>query len=538
VHLLIDSLNPAQDKSTPDALNTKFDAIVIGAGAAGGLAAQILCEGGARVLVLDAGLPPSILRTPFRTVTQSVVKNWADIRLLRVLPPRIIYKGRQAVKLVGQFWQPIQTKCYAWERLPEVFVDDIDCPYTTPKDKPFVWIRVWAIGGRMIVPGHGRQYYRLSREDLKPSDGLSPSWPIAPDELDIWYSAVEKRLGLFGERNEISCLPDSELKAELKRAPSEIALIEAIKERWPSANAVMGRYAPPLASIDAAVATGLLTCRSGAICRNIEVAKGGRVSGVVWYDRLAGREMRSQSNCVFLCASTLETTRILLMSSEARGQEIGSSGCLGRYLMDHVMSKLEGTGPTLADNPLGLEEGRCVYLPRFDRRYGCSADMRRGFGVQVYEAIANKSRSFFTTVAFSEMLPRAENRVILDPAKKDRWGIPCLRIECTHSSREKEAMENQMRALREIASLVKMDPVHIREIVAPPGLAVHECGTARMGEDPQSSVLDRNNQCWNAQGLYVTDGACFPSQGSQNPTLTIMALTARACSHALRTVIR
>src|SRR5271155_119230 len=148
-----------------DALIERFDAIVVGAGAAGGLAAKLLCEGGARVLILDAGLPPSIVRTPFRTITQSVVRGWADPRLLRLVPPSILYKGRKALKIVGKFRQPVQTNCYAWERLPEAFVDDIDCPYTTPKDKPFIWIRAWTMGGKMIVPGHGRQYYRLSRED-------------------------------------------------------------------------------------------------------------------------------------------------------------------------------------------------------------------------------------------------------------------------------------------------------------------------------------------------------------------------------------
>jgi choline dehydrogenase-like flavoprotein len=531
-------LGAALDRAAPDELKGKFDAIVVGAGAAGGLAAQLLCEAGARVLILDAGLPPSMFRTPFRTITQSIVRSWADSRLLRIVPPSIVYKGSQALKIAGRFRQPVQTNCYAWERLPEAFVDDIDCPYTTPKDKPFVWIRAWAIGGRMIIPGHGRQYYRLSREDLNPHDGLSPAWPFDSDELDIWYSAVEKRLVLFGEKNGINCPPDSEIATVLKRAPSEVAIIEAIKARWPHANAVIGRYAPPLASVGSAASTGLLRCRTGAICRRIEVDEPGRVSGVVWYDRTLRREMYTPSNCVFLCASTLETTRILLMSSSAKGRTIGgSSGSLGRYLMDHIMSKVEGLGPSLADRPEPIDDWRCVYLPRFDARDAHSQETQRGFGVQVYEAVLNRGKSYFTAVAFAEMLPRAENKVSLDPVTKDAWGMPCLRIECTHSSRDKEQMHKQIQALREVASLIKVDPGYTREIFAQPGLAIHECGTARMGEDPRTSVLDPNNQCWDAKGLYVTDGACFPSQGSQNPTLTIMALTARACSHALQNTI-
>jgi choline dehydrogenase-like flavoprotein len=165
----------AHDTFSAQQIYSKFDAIVVGSGAAGGLAALLLCEGGARVLVLDAGLPPSLRRAPFQTTLQFLVKNWADPRLLKVVPPRLVYKGREALKFAGRFRQPIQSKCYAWERLPEVFVDDIDCPYTTPEDKPFEWIRAWTIGGRLIVPGHGRQYYRLSRDDLNPSDVLGPS---------------------------------------------------------------------------------------------------------------------------------------------------------------------------------------------------------------------------------------------------------------------------------------------------------------------------------------------------------------------------
>jgi choline dehydrogenase-like flavoprotein len=526
---------PAHEIFTAEQVDSKFDAIVVGAGAAGGLAALLLCEGGVRVLVLDAGLPPSLRRAPFQTTLQFLVKNWADPRLLKIVPPRLVYKGRQALKLAGRFRQPIQSNCYAWERLPEVFVDDIDCPYTTPKDKPFVWIRAWTIGGRLIVPGHGRQYYRLGREDLNPNDGLSPSWPIDPDELDAWYAAVEKRIGLFGEMNGLSCVPDSELGTILQRLPSEKAVMNAIKGHWPEANAILGRYAPPLPSIDAADATGRLTRRSGAVCQKVELAKTGRVSGVVWYDRQTGREMRAKSDCVFLCASTLETTRILLTSAAASGQKFGvSSGVLGRYLMDHIVSKIESVGPASVDDPVSVDDGRCVYLPRFDNRYGNSSGSNRGFGVQLYEAAATPGRSYFAAVAFSEMPPRVENRVSLSSTKYDAWGMPCLHIDCAHSERDKEVMDKQLRALREVAALLKMDPCYTRESLGPPGLAVHECGTARMGEDPRHSVLDPNNQCWDANGLYVTDGACFPSQGSQHPTLTIMALTARACRHALQ----
>jgi choline dehydrogenase-like flavoprotein len=527
--------DPTQNVSTPEQLDSNFDAIVVGAGAAGGLAALMLCEGGARVLVLDAGLPPSLRRAPFQTTLQFLIKNWADLRFLKFVPPRLVYKGRQALKLAGRLRQPIQSQCYAWERLPEVFVDDIDSPYTTPEDKPFTWIRAWTIGGRLIVPGHGRQYYRLNRQELNSGAGLGPPWPIDCDELDPWYAAVEKRIGLSGEMNGLACPPDSELGTILQRLPSETTVVSAIKGRWPQADAILGRYAPPFPSIDLAGAAGRLTRRSGAVCQKVELAKTGRVSGVVWYDRQTGREMRAQSNCVFLCASTLETTRILLTSAAANGQKFGvSSGVLGHYLMDHIVSKIESVGPASVGDPVSVEEGRCVYLPRFDNRNGSSSSSEGGFGVQLYETAATPGKSYFTAVAFSEMAPRAENKVSLSSTKIDAWGMPCLHIDCAHGEREKETMDRQLQALREVAAVLKLDPSRTLESLGPPGLAIHECGTARMGDDPRRSVLDPNNQCWDTKGLYVTDGACFPSQGGQHPTLTIMALTARACQHALQ----
>jgi choline dehydrogenase-like flavoprotein len=153
----------------------------------------------------------------------------------------------------------------------------------------------------------------------------------------------------------------------------------------------------------------------------------------------------------------------------------------------------------------------------------------------LYQTPARGQRSYFNAASFAEMLPQPENRVTLDPERRDAWGIPVLRIDCAHGDGELIRAREQIAALRELAKVVGVTLTEIDEAPGPPGIAIHECGTARMGSDPASSVLDPHNQCWEAQGLYVTDGACFPSQGSQNPTLTILALTARACDHALRT---
>jgi choline dehydrogenase-like flavoprotein len=158
----------------------------------------------------------------------------------------------------------------------------------------------------------------------------------------------------------------------------------------------------------------------------------------------------------------------------------------------------------------------------------------RGYGVQVYRWSAEPGKSHFTAVSFAEMTPRAENRVVLDAHRRDAWGFPVLRIQCRHNEAELGRAAQQCAALREISELMGVRLHRIDDKPAIPGSAIHECGTARMGESPSNSVLDANNECWEAKGLYVTDAAAFASQGMQNPTLTILALTARACDHAAR----
>jgi choline dehydrogenase-like flavoprotein len=223
------------------------------------------------------------------------------------------------------------------------------------------------------------------------------------------------------------------------------------------------------------------------------------------------------------------------MSAAESGQKFGgASGVLGRYLVDHIVSKIESVGPASVGDPVSVEDGRCVYLPRFNNRNGTAIGSDCGYGVQLYETAATSGKSYFTAVAFSEMVSNAQNSVSLSATKRDAWGMPCLHIDCAHGERDKMVMAQQFRALRDVAAVLKVEPSFTKESLAPPGLAIHECGTARMGADPRHSVLDPNNQCWDAKGLYVTDGACFPSQGSHHPTLTIMALTARASHHALQ----
>lgn len=513
------------------------DAIVVGAGAAGGLAALALTEGGLRVLVLDAGWPASRHRSPLRRLTASLVHRMADPNGLRMVPGRVQPWVRSRLAALGRRRQPIQSTTYAWPSAPDAFVDDRDCPYATPGDAPFAWIRSRQLGGRMIVPGHGRQYFRLGPADLHPTDGLSPPWPFAASVLDSWYTRVEQRLGLMGSYDHIPWLPDSTLATELTPSVDQSTLQERITGRWPHARPSLGRFAAPLASLDAAARTGRLSCRQGAVVTRIDVDNAGRVSGVTWLDEETRSTQQTRAPLVFLCASTLESTRILLLSQSANSPAGlgGSSGQLGRNLMDHVLVRLQGHAAPLRDPSAAMEVSRCVYLPRFDARHSSTPDQARGFGVQLHQ-FPDEGRSHFVAAAFGEMLPHAENRVSVDAQHRDAWGIPALRIECRHTGAEIAVAQAQAEALRELGDLLDVEAGQLSPVPVEPGAAIHECGTARMGADPSSSVLDPDNQCWEARGLYVTDGASFPSQGYQNPTLTILALTERACDHALTTM--
>ena len=497
-----------------------FDALVVGSGAAGGLAALLLTEAGLRVLLLEAGSP----EVPNRPLSH---------RLLRSTARRFLSPDR--IKALDRRRQPIQSICHAWAFAPEAFVDDVDCPYVTPPDRPFVWIRARQLGGRMTIPNHGRQYYRLGAADFAPTDGLSAPWPLLPGELDPWYALVERRLGLVGAHDGLPWLPDGELARVIEPTPAEAELQCAVAKRWPGYRAVVARFAPPLDALEAAARTNRLLIRQGAIVREIEVDGSGRVRGVIWIDHQTGREARARASLVFLCASTLESTRILLLSRSSRSPNgLGAaSGVLGRCLMDHIKVEATGERPLLAPEP-APEQGRCLYLPRFDARELAAPLPVRGFGVQIYHHPANPDSAVFHASAYAEMLPRKDNQVTLDPRRRDAWGIPVLRIDCAHSEAELARSREQTAALRALAEATGVTLTRLDETPAPPGASIHECGTARMGRDPADSVLDPYNQCWEAQGLYVTDGACFPSQGTQNPTLTILALTARACNHALQ----
>ena len=309
---------------------SRYDAVVIGAGAAGGMAAMLLTEAGLRVLVLDAGA----VRSPVRSFSRRVVRG---------LTRRILGDCRSRGSRSAAAGDPNSVLRVAAARRRRSSMILIAL-MSRRADRPFVWLRARQLGGRWLIPGHGRQYYRLGPNDLAPPDGLSAPWPLQAGELDPWYAAVERRLGLSGRRDNLPWLPDGELKIVLEPTPAEAALQHSISARWPGAAAVLGRFAAPFDALEAAARTGRLFIRSGAIAREIEVDGSGRVRGVVWIDQQSRTEQRASAPLVFLCASALESTRLLLLSRSARSPDgLGArSGVLGRYLMDHVFVRVAG----------------------------------------------------------------------------------------------------------------------------------------------------------------------------------------------------
>jgi choline dehydrogenase-like flavoprotein len=496
------------------------DAIVIGAGTAGGFAAVLLAEAGLRVLILDAGSAWSRLGSLSR-------------RIGRIATGRLLNAAK--LQRIETRRQPIQSRCYAWRFAPDAFIDDIKCPYSTAQNRPFLWFRARQLGGRLVIPGHGRQYYRFGSGEWCPNDGLSPPWPLRPGELDKWYLLVERRVRLSGMRDGLACVPDSDFTHLLDLTALELVSKQAIVTNWPNAHVVVGRSAPAFNALEAAAKTGRVLIRQGAIVRGIEVDRFGRVTGSIWFDERSRTEERARAPLVFLCASALESTRILFLSQSSRRPDgLGAgSGALGRFLMDHIKISAEGHGP-FSSLPSANDPWRCLYLPRFDKRK-TSVGPQRGYGVQLYLSRADTDRSGFRAISFAEMLPRADNRVTLDLEQKDAWGIPVLRIDCAHSDIELGRAREQAAALREVGDALGITITRVDDAPAPPGGSNHECGTARMGNDPGDSVLNKYNECWDARGLYVTDAACFPSQGTHNPVLTMLALTARACHHAVGT---
>ena len=550
-----------------------FDAIVIGSGMSGGIVAKELCERGLKTLLLERG----------RHIEHGAdYSDWMQ-------PWDYPNAGRLPEDEAARDY-PIQSQCYAMNTTTKQFwVKDSDHPYTTPEDKPFNWYRGYHLGGRSVT--WHRQSYRISQMDFEANarEGIGSHWPIGYDDLAPWYDHVEDFVGVSGTREGVANLPDGDFLPPFGMTDFEKAFAEQLTREFPGRRMFNARcahlseprdhhrelgrgrcqardicqsgcsygayYSSLSGALPAARKTGNLTTVTDAIVDTIiHDPATGKVTGVRVVDANSKVGKTYEGRMVFCNASTIPTAAILLAStSEAFPEGLAnSSGMVGRNLMDHTSTVVFGT---FADGPETFYRGRrptSCYIPRY-RNVTEPADFRRGYGIQlasdrsggIFAALdgpgigqelkdragkpGNWNMRFF---AFGEMLPNPDNRVTLHPTKKDKWGIPLPHISCSWGENETRMMDTAVADCREMIERAGGTVTLASGGLFPPGTGIHEMGTACMGKDPATSVLNGYNQAHDVPNLFITDGSAMASSPCQNPSLTYMALSARAADAA------
>lgn len=510
-----------------------FDAIVVGSGATGGCAAKELTEKGLSVALLEAGPEVSF-------AGEGSGRNAGGLAPDAGPPDAAPAADRQQV----------QARCYAYgSKTAHLFTDDLDNPYSHPEDKPFDWIRSRVVGGRLHT--WGRMCLRMSDWELKAAsrDGIGDDWPISYADLEPYYDRVEAYMRVCGTPEGLLQLPDGPFAEAPHLSAGERAFKAAVERRWSSRRVTGARIAlaPPDTMLAAAGRTGRLTLLPDSVVSQVTMGPNGRARGVRFVERLSGEERELDARLVVLCASTIESTRVLLNSATAHHpQGLGnSSGALGHYLMDHTYGiGIEGVAMQRVHEPGQSTLYGCA-IPSFRNVTESEVDFAREYGVelQVHTPVAGwlgrlragrrELPGQFWMSSFGEVLPRFENRVTLHGERRDAWGVPVAHVECGYGENEERMAADQLSCLREMAEAAGFTIEKTHSELAPPGLSVHEMGTARMGSDPAGSVLNGYAQSWDVANLFVTDGSCFVSGGYQNPTLTMMAITARACDYAV-----
>lgn len=550
-----------------DALTQAYDAIVVGSGATGGWAAKRLSEAGLSVALLEAG------------------RNISPKEFTEHMPAfQLKYRNMSTDWLKSR---PVQTKVYAcMEYNYDWFVDDFQNPYSTPPDRPFMWQRSRIVGGRTLV--WGRQSYRLGDLNFKAAshDGYGMDWPLSYKEMEPYYEIVEDYVGISGQPENNEALPDSHFLPPMNLSCGEVHLREQVQKKF-GRTVTIGRtailtknhngraachycgvcergcstfsyFSSPFTTVKDALKTGKTTLITNAIVARIDMKPGSNsASGVTFVDAVTRQTKSVRARAVILCAQALESARILFNSSTSDHKDgLGnSSGLLGRGLMDHVTGAsasgdLSGfdfnekpspySGP---HRPNGFYIIRYRNLPtgprqkNFIRGYGfqggASAEWNfdaEGYGAPLKDAVRNGIYTI-SLGSFGESLARDDNFVAIDPNLRDAWGIPALHISMAHGENEKAMNDDAAATAAEMLEAAGAKNIRVHSAVAEPGMAIHELGTARMGNDPKRSVTDPWCCLHDVKNVLITDGACWVSSACQNPTLTMMAITVRACDH-------
>jgi len=553
-----------------------FDAIVVGSGISGGWAAKELCERGLRTLVLEAG----------RDIDPG--RDYVE----HIQPWEVRFRGRGDRQALERD-QPIQKNCYACDEWgSKFFVNDRENPYENDPDKPFAWFRGRQVGGRSIM--WGRQVYRWSDLDFEANvrEGVGVDWPIRYADIAPWYDHVERFIGVSGQPEGLAQLPDGQFLPPMELRCAERLVRDKVQAKWGGERrltigrvAILTRnhngraachYCGPCergcithsyftsigSTLPAARRTGRLTLRPNSVVESVIYDESrDRATGVRVIDAATMQPLEFQARIIFLCASTMESARLLLNSKTPRySAGLGnSSGQLGRNLMDHAYGAgAGGTIPGMEDQTSYGRRPNGIYIARFRnvkdkhpdflRGYGFQGGggrgglprPRNGFGKEFKEALLRRGLGpwNFSISGWAECLPREDNLIELHPTLKDKWGIPALKVQCTWGPNERALLKDMQVTAAEMLDAAGATNIRTHDSNNPPGHCIHEMGTARMGRDPKTSVLNGQNQVWDAKNVFVTDGACMASSACQNPSITYMALTARAAALAVEAMKR
>ena len=551
-----------------DQQNT-FDAIVVGSGISGGWAAKELCEKGLKVLMLERGRPVEHVKD----YVWAAKEKW-----------EFPHRGGTTTEQKEKF--PVLHRGWAaYEPLMDFWTNEQDCPYT--EKKPFTWWRSYHMGGRSLL--WGRQSYRWSDLDFEANakEGIAIDWPVRYKDLATWYDYVEKFAGISGSLEGLPHLPDGQFLPPMELNVVEKDVAARIKEKYKGdrhliigrvanlTQAIPGRvacqyrnrcwegcpfggyFSTQSSTLPAAQKTGNLTVRPFSIVTRIVYDKDSQKSkGVEVLDAETNKTYQYNSKIVFVCASALNSTWVLFNSATDiwPGGLGSSSGELGHNVMDHhynlgAFGMVEG----FEDKYVFGRRANGFYIPRFANLFGDKRDFLRGYGYQgaasrqgwsreiaemnvgagLKEALTEPGPWTIGATGFGEILPYHENKISLDKSKKDKWGLPVLEMDAELKENELKMRKDivaELKAMFEESGIKHVTPYETYYSI---GQGIHEMGTARMGRDPKTSVLNPYNQVWDAKNVFVTDGACMTSAACQNPSLTYMALTARAADYAV-----
>ena len=550
----------------------QFDAIVVGSGITGGWAAKELTERGLKVLMIERG----------RNIEHGAYET-------EVLAPwEMPFRGQGDPDLWARDFAVQKGNRAFNEWTQDHFVNDRENPYSTAPGTEFTWWRSYQLGGRSLT--WGRQCYRWSDTDFgaNKADGHGTDWPIRYADLAPWYDHVEDFIGVSGSSEGLDQLPDGRFLPPMALNAVETHAKKAVAARWPDRHIIAGRVANLTAekpgrspcqyrnicargcsygayfstqssTLPAAEATGRLTVVTDAIVERVDVdPKTGRATGVSVVDTSSGTRRSYTSRLVFLNAGAFNSVHLLLRSGSDRFPNglANSSGMLGRFIMDHANTLAAvATVPSFEERGYYGNRPNGIIIPRFRNlankpeghdflrgysfqggafRAGWTRGKREpGIGAELKHSLRSPGEWRLIFVAYAESLPRAENRLTLDPAKRDRWGMPLLQIAFAHGENEKRALADAAAEARAMAQAAGGTVTMSLERPGPGGSSIHEMGGARMGNDPKTSVLDHLCRSHDIPNLFVTDGAAMASSACQNPSLTYMALTARACEGAV-----